>query len=84
MPNVHLSDGLVDILAVKKEGGNHLQLIKASYKQFLATGNNSDEVSATAASDRRRFPHCRVCLQCLASVCVCLPLVALPVCRACL
>jgi len=43
VPNVHLSDGLVDILAVKKEGGGHLQLIKASYKQFLATGN-SDEV----------------------------------------
>jgi hypothetical protein len=44
VPNVHLSDGLVDILAVKKEGGGHLQLIKASYKQFLATGN-SDEVT---------------------------------------
>ena len=43
VPNVHLSDGLVDILVVKKEGGGHLQLIKASYKQFLATGN-SDEV----------------------------------------
>jgi len=34
-----ISAGLVDILAVKKEG-NHLQLIKASYKHFLSPGNS--------------------------------------------
>ena len=38
VPNVHLSDGLMDIIAVKKEG-NHFQLIKASYKHFLASSN---------------------------------------------
>lgn len=38
VPNVHLSDGLMDIIAVKKEG-NHFQLIKASYRHFLASSN---------------------------------------------
>lgn len=42
VPNVHLSDGLLDIIAVKKEG-NHFQLIKASVcKRVLLAGGWCD------------------------------------------
>ena len=34
--------GLVDVVAVKKDG-NHLQLIKASYKHFVAPGDADAE-----------------------------------------
>ena len=41
-PHVHLADGLVDVVAVKKDG-NHLQLIKASYKHFVAPGDADND-----------------------------------------
>ena len=51
---MHLSDGLVDVLVVKKEHNplQRLQLIKASYNHFLAA-SDSDQVLAHPKPETR-------------------------------